>query len=62
MNFTHLHNHTVNSKLDGATSVESLFQHLKDCGFDSYAKTDHGTLAGTFSFLKGAEADRKSVV
>lgn len=53
-NFVHLHNHTVYSKLDGAISRHFLFQRLKDLGMDCFAKTDHGTLAGSIEFAATA--------
>lgn len=52
--FVHLHNHTVYSKLDGAISANLLFDRLKELNMDSFAKTDHGTLAGTMEFMTAA--------
>lgn len=54
-NFTHLHNHTVYSKLDGAISAAHLFPRLKGLGMDTFTKTDHGTMAGVLEFAKAAD-------
>lgn len=50
--FCHLHNHTKFSQLDGATTAKPLMKHLKGLGMDTYAKTDHGTIAGIFDFVE----------
>lgn len=55
MHFTHLHNHTVYSKLDGAISAAHLFPRLKELGMDTFTKTDHGTMAGMFEFAQAAD-------
>lgn len=61
-NIVHLHNHTVYSKLDGAISANLLFPRLKELGMTSFAKTDHGTLAGLFDFAKVAEKNNVKLI
>lgn len=41
-NFVHLHMHTAYSFLDGAISLDKLFNKVKDCGMKAVAITDHG--------------------
>lgn len=50
MKFTHLHLHTQYSLLDGGIRIKSLFDKCKECGHDSVALTDHGTLFGAMHF------------
>lgn len=45
MEFTHLHNHSYYSLMDGYNSPEELFQAAKDWGQTAMAITDHGTLS-----------------
>lgn len=55
--FVHLHNHTQYSLLDGLTKVPALIDYVKDCGMESVAITDHGTLSGVIEFYKAAKAN-----
>lgn len=54
--YVHLHNHTQYSLLDGLTKVPALIKHVKACGMEAVAMTDHGTLSGTIEFYKEAKA------
>ena len=61
--FTHLHNHTNHSVLDGLTKIPELINIVKDFGMDSVAMTDHGTLSGWIEFYKKAnENDIKPIL
>lgn len=55
--FTHLHNHTNHSVLDGLTKIPELVKLVKDFGMNSVAMTDHGTLSGWIEFYKAAKAE-----
>ena len=48
--FTHLHNHTEYSLLDGLSRVSPMVQRAKELGMDSLAITDHGGLYGAIEF------------
>ena len=50
--FTHLHNHSHFSLLDGLTKIEPLVARVKELGMDAVALTDHGTLSGAIEFYK----------
>ena len=52
--FTHLHVHTEYSLLDGLSKITKLFEHLKECGMDKIAITDHGVMYGVIEFYKKA--------
>lgn len=52
--FTHLHNHTNHSVLDGLTKIPELIDLVQEYGMDAVAMTDHGTLSGWISFYKTA--------
>lgn len=53
--FTHLHVHTEYSLLDGAAGIRELLDYAKECGFDSLAITDHGTMYGVVDFYLAAK-------
>ncbi|MDY6821112.1 MAG: DNA polymerase III subunit alpha [Deferribacterota bacterium] len=53
-NFVHLHMHTAYSFLDGAISLDKLFNKVKDCGMKAVAITDHGAMFGTIDFYRKA--------
>ena len=55
--FTHLHLHTQYSLLDGAVSLDKLFDRCKELGMDSVAMTDHGNMFGTIDFYNKAKAN-----
>lgn len=53
--FTHLHNHTHYSLLDGLSKIPELLDHAKELGMDSMAITDHGNLYGVIEFYQEAK-------
>lgn len=53
--FTHLHVHSEASLMDGLGTTEALVKRAKELGFEALALTDHGTLAGTVSFVMMCE-------
>lgn len=55
--FVHLHLHTEYSLLDGATRIDSLFQHCKENNMPAVAMTDHGNMYGAIQFWKAAKAN-----
>ena len=48
--YTHLHNHTEYSLLDGLSQIKPMVQRSKDLGMTSLAITDHGGLYGAIEF------------
>ena len=50
--FTHLHNHTEFSMLDGASRVGEVVQAAVDDGQPALAITDHGNMCGVRDFYK----------
>jgi DNA polymerase-3 subunit alpha len=55
--FTHLHNHSEYSLLDGIAKVKDIVKRCQELGFDSYALTDHGVMYGCLEFytaMRGA--------
>jgi DNA polymerase-3 subunit alpha len=52
MAFTHLHNHTEYSMLDGLSRIKSMVGKAKGLGMDSLAITDHGGLYGVVDFYQ----------
>jgi DNA polymerase-3 subunit alpha len=54
--FAHLHVHTEFSTLDGINRVDTLPDHISSMGQQACAITDHGTVAGTYTFFKSALA------
>ncbi|MEL7832500.1 DNA polymerase III subunit alpha [Fodinibius sp. Rm-B-1B1-1] len=54
MNFSHLHNHTQFSMLDGAASIEQLIKKSKNHGMPGIAITDHGNMFGVPEFVNTA--------
>lgn len=50
--FTHLHNHTEFSLLDGATSLDKLINFGKQHQLKSLAITDHGNIFGGVKFFQ----------
>jgi DNA polymerase-3 subunit alpha len=55
MNFTHLHNHSEYSLLDGMTTPEEMAMIAKSHGQFSCAITDHGTMSGTLRFQEACQ-------
>lgn len=50
--FTHLHNHTHYSLLDGLSNPSKLAAQAKTMNMDSMAITDHGNMYGVIEFYK----------
>ena len=48
--FTHLHNHTEYSLLDGLSNIQAMVEQAKAFGMKSLAITDHGGLYGAIEF------------
>jgi len=59
MQFTHLHNHTQYSLLDGATDIDKLMKKVAADGMKAVAITDHGNMFGAFQFV--AEANKHNI-
>ena len=55
MIFSHLHNHTQYSLLDGASNIDKLFKKAKANGQPALAITDHGNMFGAFEFVAKAK-------
>ncbi len=55
MKFSHLHNHTQYSLLDGASSIKKLFNKAIADKMPAVAITDHGNMFGVFDFVKEAK-------
>src|SRR3954471_11429847 len=60
MKFSHLHNHTQFSLLDGASNIGRLFDKAAKDNMPAMAITDHGNMFGVFQFV--AEAWKKTKV
>ncbi len=60
MKFSHLHNHTQYSLLDGASNISKLYDKARKDGMPAMAITDHGNMFGVFDFV--AEAWKKKKV
>ena len=54
MKFSHLHNHTQFSLLDGASNISKLFDKARKDGMPAMAITDHGNMFGVFDFVAEA--------
>ena len=70
MKFSHLHNHTQFSLLDGASSIPRLFDKAEKDEMPALAITDHGNMFGVFEFVSqswkktkvvGTTADGKEI-
>jgi DNA polymerase-3 subunit alpha len=59
MKFSHLHNHSQFSLLDGASKISSMFKKAKEDHMPAVAITDHGNMFGVFQFV--AEAGKHGV-
>ena len=55
MDFIHLHNHSDNSILDGAITVEKMIKKAVDLGMPAIALTDHGNMFGGIEFYQKAK-------
>src|SRR5215216_6507045 len=54
MKFSHLHVHTQFSLLDGAASIQNLYQKAIADGMPALAISDHGNMFGVFEFVSQA--------
>lgn len=52
--FSHLHNHTQFSLLDGASNIEKLMTKAIEDRQKAVAITDHGNMFGVFQFVSTA--------
>jgi DNA-directed DNA polymerase III PolC len=48
--FTHLHNHTEYSMLDGAQKLKPMFEEVARQGMPAVAMSDHGNMFGAYDF------------
>jgi len=58
MEFTHLHNHSEYSFLDGVAKTSAMAKRAKELGHKSIAITDHGTMAGVIDFYSACEKEK----
>ncbi len=61
MQFSHLHNHTQFSLLDGASSISRLYKKAEQDNMPAVAITDHGNMFGAFEFVAQAWKNTKVV-
>ncbi|MBS1776620.1 MAG: DNA polymerase III subunit alpha [Bacteroidetes bacterium] len=61
MKFSHLHNHTQFSLLDGASSIPNLFAKAQKDEMPAIAITDHGNMYGVFEFVAQAWKNKKTI-
>jgi len=54
--YSHLHNHSQFSLLDGACDIKKMMAKAKEDGQKAVALTDHGNMFGAFKFVKEANA------
>ncbi|MFN0276681.1 MAG: DNA polymerase III subunit alpha [Chitinophagales bacterium] len=54
MQFSHLHNHTMYSLLDGASDISRLYKKAVKDNMPALAITDHGNMFGVFQFVAEA--------
>ena len=59
--FSHLHVHTQYSLLDGAASIDKLYQKAMSDNMPALAITDHGNMFGAFNFVNQAWKKTKVV-
>ena len=52
--FSHLHVHTQYSLLDGAASINGLYEKAIEDNMPAIAITDHGNMFGAFNFVSQA--------
>ena len=61
--FTHLHNHTEYSMLDGISRIPELVRRTRELGMDAMSITDHGTMYGVVDFYSECkEAGIKPII
>ena len=57
--FSHLHNHTQYSLLDGLSKIPELVKQAEETGVSGFAVTDHGNLLGLPEVLREQEKARE---
>jgi DNA polymerase III subunit alpha len=60
MQFSHLHNHTQYSLLDGASSIKKLYAKAIEDNMPAMAITDHGNMFGVFDFVAQAHKHKNA--
>lgn len=50
-----LHNHSINSLLDGLISPQEMADKAKEMGYGAVAITDHGSISGSIKFYKACK-------
>jgi DNA polymerase III subunit alpha len=60
--FSHLHNHTQFSLLDGAANIPKLYEKARMDNMPAMAITDHGNMFGVFEFVAEAWKDKNTKV
>ncbi|MFM2387128.1 MAG: polymerase subunit alpha [Bacteroidota bacterium] len=60
MKFSHLHNHTQYSLLDGASSISKLYDKAIADEMPAIAITDHGNMFGVFDFVAQAHKHKNA--
>ena len=55
MNYSHLHNHTVYSLLDGLCTPEAMAERAAELGFKAVAITDHGSVTGHLRMIRACK-------
>ena len=60
MKFSHLHNHTQYSLLDGASGIKEIFQKAVDDDQPAVAITDHGNMFGVYNFVMEANKHKNA--
>jgi DNA polymerase-3 subunit alpha len=61
MKFSHLHNHTQFSLLDGASNISRLYDKAMKDEMPAMAITDHGNMFGVFEFVSEAWKNKKVI-
>src|SRR5690606_15153004 len=61
MQFSHLHNHTQFSLLDGASNISKMYKKAAQDNMPGVAITDHGNMFGVFQFVAEAWKNTKVV-
>lgn len=60
MKFSHLHNHTQYSLLDGASGIKEIFEKAVDDNQPAVAITDHGNMFGVYNFVMEANKHKNA--
>ena len=60
MKFSHLHNHTQYSLLDGASDISKLYEKAIEDDQPAIAITDHGNMFGVYNFVMEAKKHKNA--